>query len=217
MTSTTSIGEAEETGADPAPSGLAGHLRRHQTAWLAAALAVPFVVAVVVLRDPHWYADQDFALNELRVRDVLAGDPPLIGMSGRLVHDGARGSHPGPLGFWLMAPVYWVFGRSSWALQVAAAALGLAAVGAAVALGARRAGEWGAVAATAGMAGLLFAYGPERWATRGTRSWPRCGGLSCCWRCGPCCAGTTRWWSWPSPPGRSARKPTSATSASSAG
>lgn len=129
-----------------------------------ALLAVPFVVAVLVLRDPHWYADQDYALNELRVRDVLAGDPPLVGMSGRIVYDGVRGSHPGPLGFWLMAPVYWLFGRSSWALQVAAATLSLAGVTTTLWLAARRAGRWGVLAATMGLAVLVAAYGPERWA-----------------------------------------------------
>ena len=64
-----------------------------------AALAVPFVVAALVLRRPSWFAIDDYALIEMRVRDVASSHPPLVGLGGRIEHDGVPGSHPGPLAF----------------------------------------------------------------------------------------------------------------------
>jgi hypothetical protein len=133
----------------------------------AAALALPVVVAVVALRDPRWHANLDLALTELRVRDVTSGDPPLVGLSGRIEAFGVPGSHPGPISFWLLAPLYRLFGASSWALQAATATLNLVAVAVAVAIGHRRAGRAGALAVALGMAVLLQAYGADRW----TQAW----------------------------------------------
>ncbi len=63
-------------------------------------LAVPFVVAVVVLREPRWYSTIDVAQIELKVRDTLTAHPPLTGLGGRIAGYGPdQGSHPGPLSF----------------------------------------------------------------------------------------------------------------------
>jgi hypothetical protein len=132
-----------------------------------AALAVPVAVALVALRDPYWHANLDLALTELRVRDVTSGHPPLVGLSGRIEALGLAGSHPGPISFWLLAPLYRLFGASSWALQAATATLNLAAVAVAVWIGHRRGGRAGALAVAAGMAVLLHAYGADRW----TQAW----------------------------------------------
>jgi hypothetical protein len=126
-------------------------------------LAAPLVVVSIALSEPTWYAQDDYALTEMRVRDVTSANPPLVGLSGRIGHDGVAGSHPGPLSFYLLAPVYRLAGASSWALQVATAVLAVTALGLAVWLGHRRAGPVGAVAAATGMAALLVAYGPWRW------------------------------------------------------
>jgi hypothetical protein len=53
-------------------------------AGLLALLAIPLMVAVGVLHDPHWYPVGDLAQVELRVRDVGTRHPPLIGMVGRI-------------------------------------------------------------------------------------------------------------------------------------
>ncbi len=121
------------------------------------------VVAVVARHDPHWYANFDLALTELRVRDVTSRHPPTVGLSGRIDAFGVPGSHPGPMSFWLLAPVYRLLGASSWALVASTAALNLAAAAVAVWLGRRRAGLAGAVTATAAVAVLLHAIGPDRW------------------------------------------------------
>jgi hypothetical protein len=128
-----------------------------------AALAVPVVVAIVALHDPRWHANLDLALTELRVRDVTAGRPPQVGLPGRINAFGFQGSHPGPMSFWLLAPLYQLFGRSSWALAASTAMLNLGAAASAVWLGSRRGGRLGALGAATVMAALFQAFGPERW------------------------------------------------------
>src|SRR4029079_8670124 len=71
-----------------------------------ALVAIPLIVAVVALRSPRWYPIGDLAQTELRVRDVGTGNSPMIGLVGRLGTLTEPGSHPGPLSFWLLAPVF---------------------------------------------------------------------------------------------------------------
>ncbi len=112
--------------------------------WLIVALlllATPLVVALVVQHDPRWYPSGDAAQIELRVRDVFSADPPLIGLGGRIGGPGiAQGSHPGPLAFYLMAPVHRALGDTAWALQAATAAVHIAALGTTLWLVRRRGG-----------------------------------------------------------------------------
>jgi hypothetical protein len=54
----------------------------------------------------------DLAMTEFRVRDVGGGDTPLIGLPGRIGVFPDQGSHPGPLSFYLLAPVYRLAGSS---------------------------------------------------------------------------------------------------------
>ena len=126
-------------------------------AW--ALLAVPLVVALVALRHPRWYPVLDLAQTELRVRDVPTSNPPLFGLAGRIGRFGDQGSHPGPLSFWAMWPIYRAFGAGSWALQVASAVLHLLAMGAALWVANRRGGVRLAVAVFALLALLSRAYG----------------------------------------------------------
>lgn len=86
----------------------------------AAAVALPLLVAVVSQRNAHWHPVYDLAMTEIRVRDVGGRHTPLIGLQGRI---GASGSHPGPLSFYLLAPVYRLLGASAFALQAASAVL----------------------------------------------------------------------------------------------
>ena len=81
---------------------------------------VPFVVAAVRVATRTWYPVLDMAMTEFRVRDVGGVDTPLIGLPGRIGTFPDQGSHPGPLGYYLLAPVYRLFGSSAIGLLVAA-------------------------------------------------------------------------------------------------
>jgi hypothetical protein len=123
--------------------------------------AVPLAVALAALRQPRWYPVMDLALTELRIRDVGSAHTPLVGLVGRLYGWGRRGSHPGPLSFWLLWPLYNLFGRSAWAMEAAAAALNLAAMAVAVWIGQRRGGRVGALGVAVMLVVLAHTYGPE--------------------------------------------------------
>jgi len=124
-------------------------------------IAVPFVVAVIELARPRWFPVLDLAQTELRVRDVGSSDPPLVGLPGRIGNLVIQGSHPGPLSFWALAPVYKIFGSTSWALQVATASLNLLAVGAVLWMTKRRGGLGLLLGMAAVVALLMRFYGPE--------------------------------------------------------
>lgn len=123
---------------------------------------VPLAVALGVLRQPRWYPLLDMAMTELRVRDVGTADTPLIGLPGRIEALGERGSHPGPLSFWVLAPFYRLFGSTAWAMQAAAAALNVVAVGVALWIAHRRGGMRMALGLSAVLVLLMRLYGPEK-------------------------------------------------------
>jgi hypothetical protein len=133
--------------------------RRALVAGLTALLAVPLLVAVAVQRSPTWYPSLDLAEIEMHVRDVGTSHSPLLGLGGRIQGFGKHGSHPGPISFYALAPVYRLFGSDSWALQVSAAAVNIVAIGLAVWLGRRRWGTVGVLATAAGLALLMRSYG----------------------------------------------------------
>jgi hypothetical protein len=126
-----------------------------------AVLAVPFLVAVTALHGAHWVPTLDNAMTELRVRDVASADPPLIGLPGRLGTLAEQGSHPGPLSFWALWPVYRLLGSSPWSLQAATASLHVLAIGLFLFAARRRAGLGGLLGAAVVVAVLLRTYGLE--------------------------------------------------------
>ncbi len=128
-------------------------------AGLLALLALPLIVALAVLAQKRWYPILDLAMTELRVRDVSSSHPPLIGLVGRIGPLGRQGSHPGPISFWALWPVYRLFGASSWAMQVSTVALHLLAMGTALWIAFRRAGVRLMIAVAAVLAILTHAYG----------------------------------------------------------
>lgn len=92
--------------------------------WLTAlVVALPFLVAAVVLAGQRYAPVLDLAMTEVRVRDVLGRHTPLIGLPGRIGTFPDQGSHPGPLSFYLLAPVYWLTGRSGAGLLIGATLL----------------------------------------------------------------------------------------------
>ena len=88
---------------------------------------IPVLVVVFGRAGRAYLPTQDFAVLDLRVRDVWSGDLPLVGVYSRF-----GWNHPGPLLFWLLAPLNWLFGGAPWTTLVGHAALqGIAIVGAA--------------------------------------------------------------------------------------
>ncbi len=123
-------------------------------------VGLPLVVAAGALRRPQWYPVLDLAMTELRLRDVGTSHTPLIGLPGRIGPSLAeQGSHPGPLSFYLLTPLYRGLGSSSWAMQAATVALNLVALGAALAVAARRGGVRLVVAVGALLMLLTSGYG----------------------------------------------------------
>jgi hypothetical protein len=121
---------------------------------------IPLAVALGVLHHPRWYPILDLAQTELRVRDVGTGHTPLVGLPGRVNgDDGLQGSHPGPLSFWVLAPFYTVFGRTAFALEIAAAALNLLAMGVALWIANRRGGLYAVLGGAVILAVLMRSYG----------------------------------------------------------
>jgi hypothetical protein len=126
---------------------------------ITAVLAVPVVIATIAVRSPHWYPLIDLAQIEMRVRDVGTSHPPLVGLGGRIFGLETQGSHPGPLSFYLLAPLYRLLGSSSWALQASAATLNVAAIAATVWAAQRRWGVRGALLIAAGLALAVRIWG----------------------------------------------------------
>lgn len=126
-----------------------------------AVLAVPFVIAAAVLATRDWNPVLDLAMTELRVRDVGGRHTPLIGLPGRIGVFPDQGSHPGPLSFYLLAPVYRVAGSGAWGLLAATVVLALVAVGVALWLAERRGGMPLALVIGALLVVLVRGYGLE--------------------------------------------------------
>lgn len=120
---------------------------------LAAALVAPMVATLVWLyTHDTWAPNYDIALIEMRVRDVGTANTPLLGLQGRLGHDGAS-SHPGPLAYYLLAPGYHLLGGTYWALRASMVALNGGAILCAL-WAARRAGGQPALLGVAGLIGF---------------------------------------------------------------
>lgn len=122
-------------------------------------VAVPLVVALVAFNRPQWHPIADLAQSELRVRDVGTRHSPLVGLAGRIGPWYDPGSHPGPLSFWALAPVYRLLGGTALAFSASAVALHSLAVGLALWLAHRRGGLRVMLAVGAAAVVLVQAYG----------------------------------------------------------
>jgi hypothetical protein len=127
---------------------------------LTAVLAFPLLVALVALRRPHWYPLLDMAQTEIRIRDITGGHPPLIGLAGRIGPFGPDGgSHPGPLSFYVLWPVWKLFGGSAYGMYASTVALDIVAIGLALWMALRRGGRAVLLGIAAVLAVLMHAYG----------------------------------------------------------
>lgn len=116
---------------------------------LVVVVLVPVVVAIEHAAFTRAPLLGDFALLDLRIRDVFTLHPPLVGVYSRY-----GWNHPGPLLFYAMAPFVKVLGGASWTTPVVATLL----QGIAFVLVARLAWRLGGVLAVAGA--LLFTAVP---------------------------------------------------------
>ena len=91
---------------------------------LAVALIAPPVIAIIAMVGRTWHPVDDFAIIDLRVRDVFTTHPSLTGLFSR-----PGWNHPGPALFWLIAPVSALFGQAAWATRVGGAVVDAAAMG----------------------------------------------------------------------------------------
>ena len=94
----------------------------------AAVFAVPFLVALVSIARHAWYPVLDLAMTEFRVRDVGTSHTPLVGLPGRIGRFPDQGSHPGPLSFYAVAPVYRLMGSTAHGLEYGTVLLSFVAI-----------------------------------------------------------------------------------------
>ena len=130
-------------------------------AGLTAIVALPLAIALAALSSPRWYPLLDLAMTELRVRDVGTRHTPLVGLVGRLSSNGNQGSHPGPISFWALAPVYRLLGGSAWSLLVGVVVLNTTAIALTLWIALRRGGTALALGFAAAIAVVLHLYGTQ--------------------------------------------------------
>jgi hypothetical protein len=117
---------------------------------------VPFIVAIGTRAGHKYVPVGDFALMDLRVRDVWSSEIPLVGAYSRF-----GWNHPGPAAYYLLAPVSGITGTAAWGTLVANA-LVQAVVVAAIAYVAWRSGGIARLLAALAFMGLAYgAMGPS--------------------------------------------------------
>ncbi|MEJ5255029.1 MAG: hypothetical protein WHS89_06730 [Acidimicrobiales bacterium] len=135
-------------------------VRAHWPALVAIAVAVavlwPVVVSGLAGLQRRWLPAGDWAVIELRTRDVGTAATPLVGPYSRF-----GWNHPGPLLFWLLALPYRLAGSDSGALLLAAALVNALAVAGMLVIAWRR-GRLVLVVGTAVVVALMMTHlGPS--------------------------------------------------------
>lgn len=135
-----------------------GARRDRRIALVAILLALVPVVCVLVFRAGREYLPLgDEAVIDLRVRDVFTAHTPLVGVYSRGFN------HPGPILYWLLAPLSELTGHEAWAIMVGGALLQGAAIALCGWLAFRRGGLLLCVSVLAalGLAYSSFAFGSQ--------------------------------------------------------
>ncbi len=134
----------------------AGPAVRDPLTWLVAALvAVPIVAGGVIGWGRPDALASDMALINLRIGDVFGPDTPLLGPFSRF-----DWNHPGPLMFWLLAPVWRLLGSDAGAMWAAGAVANLMAAVGLVVLARRLGGRRLLVVVGVATLALLIGTGP---------------------------------------------------------
>ena len=116
-----------------APAGRRSRLEQAGIVALVALAAGPIVVAAASVMGQSWFPVGDWASLVFRTSQVGTADTPLIG-----AYSTKGGAHPGPLHYWLGAPLYRLMGGDPRGLPLTAAAINVACVVALAALAWRR-------------------------------------------------------------------------------
>lgn len=159
MTTPETAAQSEPRHAGSRPAGGATDSRWERSGWLvAAAIAVtPVLAALWSLHDRRWLLTGDWASIDLRVREVGTADTPLIGAYS------TRGwAHPGPVIYWIAAPMQWLVRGDPRGLLLTAALINIAAIVGIAWLLRRRQGSGMAIAAMAAVAVLIYGLRPYR-------------------------------------------------------
>ena len=119
----------------------------------------PLIAALAWLSGRQWYPVLDLAMTEFRLRDVGTSETPLIGLPGRIGELPDQGSHPGPLSFWMLAPLYRVFGSTAWAMEAATVVIHMGWTALALGIVHRRRGAVGVAAVVAVIAVVIRGMG----------------------------------------------------------
>jgi hypothetical protein len=146
MTATAGVTSAEVEPAVPQP-------RRWGPRLLAAAVVAvvvsPVVVGALSLIGDTWYPAGDWSHFVYRVSQVGTRETPLVGS-----YTVKGWAHPGPLGFWLAAPLYRLSGGDPRSLEWTAALVNIAALAALAAVAWRR-GRWPLLLGVMALAAVL--------------------------------------------------------------
>jgi hypothetical protein len=94
---------------------------RALVAVMVALACVPLVVAAVLTVAEGWVPISDDAVAATITHEVFSPDPPLLGM--RSSAGDGTGNHPGPMLFWVLAPLEAVSGGAPWSFPVSVAVL----------------------------------------------------------------------------------------------
>ena len=116
---------------------------------------LPVLVVVCTRAGRDYLPTQDFAVLDLRVRDVWSTDIPLVGAYSRF-----GWNHPGPAMYWLIAPLSLITGKAAWATLVGSALLQGVAIGFTARVAWKLGGVWLALSALAVQALSYGATGP---------------------------------------------------------
>ncbi|HET9729827.1 MAG TPA: hypothetical protein VFR41_10425 [Acidimicrobiia bacterium] len=134
--------------------------RRLFIAGCVAVLTLPLLIALVVLHQPRWYPLLDMAQTELKLRDVWSRHPPLIGLAGRIgPYSADGGSHPGPISFYALWPVWAILHRAAFGMFASTVALDVVAFALSLWMAFRRGGVALTLGLTAMLAVLTHSYG----------------------------------------------------------
>jgi hypothetical protein len=150
-----------ERGHAPPGETASGRRSRPGAALLAVLLVAvavsPIVVAALSLVGDSWFPAGDWASMLYRVSQVGTRETPLVG-----TYTVKGWAHPGPLLFWLAAPLYHLTGSDPRSLEWTAALVNVGAVAALAAVAWRR-GRWPLLVGTMLLVALLLhGFGPER-------------------------------------------------------
>lgn len=138
---------------------------RHPATWLALLTLVPIAVALTRAISHGWAPEGDDAVIADRMRAVFSAHPPLMGQRSTSILNAAADvptHHPGPLEYYLGAPIARLFGFSGVGILTSVAVGNAVAATASVVIAFRLRGLRTAIPVTGAVLLLEWSLGPEQ-------------------------------------------------------